>query len=70
MCVLMCVNTYGVIQEYSLAASALQLLMKLKRHLKVVFSLDDARCQVVLLFSFWIFYYQFVRIVWRIINNV
>lgn len=33
------------VQEYSLAASALQLLMKLKRHLKVVFSLDDARCQ-------------------------
>lgn len=27
-------------------AIALQLLLKLKRHLKVVFSLDNARCQV------------------------
>jgi len=27
-------------------AIALQLLLKLKRHLKVVYSLDDARCQV------------------------
>ena len=30
----------------SLAAIALQLLLKLKRHLKIVYSLKDARCQV------------------------
>jgi hypothetical protein len=29
-------------------AIALQLLLKLKRHLKVVYGLDDARCQVCL----------------------
>lgn len=29
-----------------LAAIALQLLLKLKRHLKIVYSLNDARCQV------------------------
>lgn len=34
------------IQADCLAATALQLLLKLKRHLKVVYSLDDARCQV------------------------
>lgn len=33
------------IQAVCLAATALQLLLKLKRHLKVVYSLDDVRCQ-------------------------
>ncbi|XP_038880414.1 sister chromatid cohesion protein SCC2 isoform X2 [Benincasa hispida] len=33
------------IQTMSLAAIALQLLLKLKRHLKIVYSLNDARCQ-------------------------
>ncbi|CAK9324104.1 unnamed protein product [Citrullus colocynthis] len=33
------------IQTMSLAAIALQLLLKLKRHLKVMYSLNDARCQ-------------------------
>nr|XP_043640101.1 sister chromatid cohesion protein SCC2 isoform X2 [Erigeron canadensis] len=33
------------IQADCLAAIALQLLLKLKRHLKIVYSLDDARCQ-------------------------
>ncbi|KAL2898526.1 Sister chromatid cohesion protein SCC2, partial [Bienertia sinuspersici] len=33
------------IQAVCLAASALQLLLKLKRHLKIVYSLDDVRCQ-------------------------
>ncbi|CAA3017388.1 nipped-B isoform X1 [Olea europaea subsp. europaea] len=33
------------IQACCLAAGALQLLLKLKRHLKIVYSLDDARCQ-------------------------
>ncbi|XP_042498933.1 sister chromatid cohesion protein SCC2-like isoform X2 [Macadamia integrifolia] len=33
------------IQAYCHAATALQLLLKLKRHLKVVYSLNDARCQ-------------------------
>ncbi|KAI3452230.1 hypothetical protein Pfo_008895 [Paulownia fortunei] len=33
------------IQADCLAASAMQLLLKLKRHLKIVYSLDDARCQ-------------------------
>lgn len=30
-----------------LAAGALQLLLKLKRHLKIVYGLDDIRCQVI-----------------------
>uniref|UniRef100_A0A2P2MDF0 Sister chromatid cohesion protein n=1 Tax=Rhizophora mucronata TaxID=61149 RepID=A0A2P2MDF0_RHIMU len=34
------------IQVDCLAATALQLLLKLKRHLKIVYSLNDARCQV------------------------
>ncbi|XP_022144453.1 sister chromatid cohesion protein SCC2 isoform X2 [Momordica charantia] len=33
------------IQTMSLAAIALQLLLKLKRHLKIVYSLNDDRCQ-------------------------
>ncbi|KZV25012.1 nipped-B-like protein [Dorcoceras hygrometricum] len=33
------------IQADCLAIGAIQLLLKLKRHLKIVFSLDDARCQ-------------------------
>ncbi|XP_047314760.1 sister chromatid cohesion protein SCC2 [Impatiens glandulifera] len=33
------------IQADCLAASALQLLLKLKRHLKIVYGLNDARCQ-------------------------
>ncbi|XP_071703668.1 sister chromatid cohesion protein SCC2 [Rutidosis leptorrhynchoides] len=33
------------IQADCLAACALQLLLKLKRHLKIVYGLDDARCQ-------------------------
>ncbi|KAL3844611.1 hypothetical protein ACJIZ3_002014 [Penstemon smallii] len=33
------------IQADCLAAGAMQLLLKLKRHLKIVYSLDDARCQ-------------------------
>lgn len=33
------------IQAVCLAATALQLLLKLKRHLKIVYSLDDVRCQ-------------------------
>ncbi|XP_022998261.1 sister chromatid cohesion protein SCC2 isoform X2 [Cucurbita maxima] len=33
------------IQTMSLAAIALQLLLKLKRHLKIMYSLNDARCQ-------------------------
>ncbi|KAG8384631.1 hypothetical protein BUALT_Bualt04G0138000 [Buddleja alternifolia] len=33
------------IQADCLAAGAVQLLLKLKRHLKIVYSLDDARCQ-------------------------
>ncbi|KAL0343814.1 UNVERIFIED_CONTAM: Sister chromatid cohesion protein SCC2 [Sesamum angustifolium] len=33
------------IQADCLAAGALQLLLKLKRHLKIVYALDDARCQ-------------------------
>lgn len=31
-----------------LAAGALQLLLRLKRHLKIVYDLNDARCQVCL----------------------
>ncbi|KAF3444847.1 hypothetical protein FNV43_RR14540 [Rhamnella rubrinervis] len=34
-----------IIQAECLAAMALQLLLKLKRHLKIVHSLNDARCQ-------------------------
>ncbi|KAJ9564113.1 hypothetical protein OSB04_000079 [Centaurea solstitialis] len=33
------------IQADCLAACSLQLLLKLKRHLKIIYSLDDARCQ-------------------------
>ncbi|KAK6928115.1 Sister chromatid cohesion C-terminal domain [Dillenia turbinata] len=33
------------IQAECLSATALQLLLKLKRHLKIVYGLDDARCQ-------------------------
>ncbi|GAB2299288.1 hypothetical protein Dimus_033359 [Dionaea muscipula] len=33
------------VQAVCLAATALQLLLKLKRYLKIVYSLDDARCQ-------------------------
>ncbi|XP_073288840.1 sister chromatid cohesion protein SCC2-like isoform X1 [Primulina huaijiensis] len=33
------------IQADCLASGAIQLLLKLKRHLKIVFGLDDARCQ-------------------------
>lgn len=35
----------------SLAAIALQLLLKLKRHLKIVYSLNDDRCQVYVLLN-------------------
>ncbi|KAL2552247.1 PHD finger family protein [Forsythia ovata] len=38
-------DTLQKIQACCLAAGALQLLLKLKRHLKIVYSLDDARCQ-------------------------
>lgn len=37
-----------LMQADCLAAIALQLLLKLKRHLKIVYSLNDARCQVIL----------------------
>ncbi|KAG4926506.1 hypothetical protein JHK85_052992 [Glycine max] len=37
------------VQADCLSAIALQLLLKLKRHLKIMYSLDDARCQ----FSLW-----------------
>ncbi|CAI0454365.1 unnamed protein product [Linum tenue] len=36
------------IQVDCLAATALQLLLKLKRHLKIVYGLNDSRCQVFL----------------------
>jgi len=36
------------LQADCLSAIALQLLLKLKRHLKIMYSLDDARCQVKL----------------------
>ncbi|KAM3238424.1 sister chromatid cohesion protein SCC2 isoform X2 [Capsicum annuum] len=35
-----------IIQVECLAAGALQLLLRLKRHLKIVYDLNDARCQV------------------------
>ncbi|GFY86985.1 PHD finger family protein [Actinidia rufa] len=45
-------NSYSIsednlqeIQADCVAASALQLLLKLKRHLKILYSLNDARCQ-------------------------
>jgi len=38
--------TYLCFQEDCYDAIALQLLLKLKRHLKIVYSLTDARCQV------------------------
>ncbi|PSR87716.1 Nipped-B-like protein [Actinidia chinensis var. chinensis] len=45
-------NSYSIsednlqkIQADCLAATALQLLLKLKRHLKILYSLNDARCQ-------------------------
>lgn len=38
-------NDLPKIQADCLAACALQLLLKLKRHLKIVYGLDDARCQ-------------------------
>ncbi|KAK9272285.1 hypothetical protein L1049_002656 [Liquidambar formosana] len=45
-------NSFGIseddlqkIQADCLAATALQLLLNLKRHLKIVYSLNDARCQ-------------------------
>lgn len=41
------VGTWVLMQDDCLAASSLQLLMKLKRHLKIVYSLNDARCQVM-----------------------
>ncbi|PWA63918.1 Armadillo-like helical [Artemisia annua] len=34
-----------IIQGECLSACALQLLLKLKRHLKIIYGLDDARCQ-------------------------
>lgn len=37
-----------IIQAECVSATALQLLLKLKRHLKIVYSLNDARCQVCL----------------------
>ncbi|PHT50194.1 hypothetical protein CQW23_09941 [Capsicum baccatum] len=36
----------SIIQVECLAAGALQLLLRLKRHLKIVYDLNDARCQV------------------------
>ncbi|GFQ01435.1 nipped-b-like protein [Phtheirospermum japonicum] len=39
-------NDLQKIQPDCLAAGAVQLLLKLKRHLKIVYGLDDARCQV------------------------
>ncbi|CAI0388145.1 unnamed protein product [Linum tenue] len=36
------------IQVHCLAATALQLLLKLKRHLKIVYGLNDSRCQAFL----------------------
>ena len=36
------------VQVDCIAATALQLLLKLKRHLKIVYGLNDARCQVTL----------------------
>lgn len=33
-------------QAECVAAIAIQLLLKLKRHLKIVYNLDDVRCQV------------------------
>ncbi|XP_057769612.1 sister chromatid cohesion protein SCC2 isoform X2 [Salvia miltiorrhiza] len=38
-------SDFQKIQSDFLAAGALQLLLKLKRHLKIVYSLDDIRCQ-------------------------
>jgi hypothetical protein len=37
-----------LMQADCLAAIALQLLLKVKRHLKIVYSLNDSRCQVKL----------------------
>lgn len=37
-----------LVQADCLSAIALQLLLKVKRHLKIVYSLNDARCQVKL----------------------
>jgi hypothetical protein len=39
-----------IIQVDCLAATALQLLLKLKRHLKTVYSLNDSRCQVKIVY--------------------
>ncbi|KAL3629437.1 hypothetical protein CASFOL_026659 [Castilleja foliolosa] len=39
-------NDLQKIQADCLGAGAVQLLLKLKRHLKIVYGLDDARCQV------------------------
>lgn len=36
----------SIIQVECLAAGALQLLLRLKRHLKILYDLNDARCQV------------------------
>lgn len=42
------VDANVLMQADCLAAIALQLLLKVKRHLKIVYSLNDARCQVKL----------------------
>lgn len=46
--VVICVDAKVLMQADCLAATALQLLLKVKRHLKIVYSLNDARCQVKL----------------------
>lgn len=45
------IEEYHVIQADCHDTIALQLLLKLKRHLKIIYSLNDARCQVCFLYS-------------------
>ncbi|KAK4393180.1 Sister chromatid cohesion protein SCC2 [Sesamum angolense] len=43
-----CIHYKEIVKKADcLAAGALQLLLKLKRHLKIVYALDDARCQSI-----------------------
>ena len=42
----LCLTNMSIIQVECLAAGALQLLLRLKRHLKILYDLNDARCQV------------------------
>lgn len=44
-CVVISQDDLPIIQGECLSACALQLLLKLKRHLKIIYGLDDARCQ-------------------------